>query len=71
MARRTKAEALETREQIIDAAERVFHKKGVSRSSLSDIAEEAGVTRGAIYWHFKNKHDIFVAMTERHRLPLL
>ena len=45
MARRTKAEALETREQIIDAAERVFHKKGVSRSSLSDIAEEAGVTQ--------------------------
>lgn len=70
MARRTKAEALETREQIIDAAERVFHEKGVSRSSLSDIAEEAGVTRGAIYWHFKNKHDVFVAMTERHRLPM-
>lgn len=70
MPRRTKAEALETREQIIDAAEYVFHEKGVSRTSLNDIAKRAGVTRGAIYWHFKNKHDVFVAMLERQRLPM-
>ena len=70
MARRTKAEALETRHHILDAAERVFHGKGVSRTSLNDIAREAGVTRGAIYWHFKNKHDVFTAMWERHRLPM-
>ncbi|MCC4309619.1 TetR family transcriptional regulator [Alcanivorax marinus] len=69
MARRTKAEALETRTQILDAAERVFHLKGVARTSLNDIAQEAGVTRGAIYWHFKNKHDVFEAMLDRHRLP--
>src|SRR5690606_10590111 len=62
MARRTKAEAMETREQILDAAELVFHRKGVSCTSLNDIAAEAGVTRGAIYWHFKNKHDVFIAM---------
>lgn len=70
MARRTKAEALETREQIIDAAECVFHEKGVSRTSLNDIAQQAGVTRGAIYWHFKNKHDVFIAMMNRLRLPM-
>ncbi|ASK33586.1 TetR family transcriptional regulator [Alloalcanivorax mobilis] len=70
MVRRTKAEAQETRERIIDAAERVFHDKGVSRTSLNDIAKEAGVTRGAIYWHFKNKHDVFAAMFERQRLPM-
>ncbi|HCE41591.1 TetR family transcriptional regulator [Alcanivorax sp. ST75FaO-1] len=69
MARRTKAEAQETREHIIDAAALVFHRKGVSRSSLNDIAQQAGVTRGAIYWHFKNKQDVFAAMLERHRLP--
>ncbi|GAA5120158.1 TetR family transcriptional regulator [Alloalcanivorax gelatiniphagus] len=69
MARRTKAEALETRAQIIDAAEHVFHRKGVARTSLNDIAQEAGVSRGAIYWHFKNKHDVFEAMLSRHRLP--
>lgn len=68
--RRTKAEAQETREQILDAAERVFHEKGVSRTSLNDIAGAAGFTRGAIYWHFKNKHDVFAAMLERKRLPL-
>ena len=69
MVRRTKAEALETRARIIDAAERVFLHKGVLSASLNDIATEAGVTRGAIYWHFKNKHDVFMAMVERGRLP--
>ena len=69
MVRRTKAEALQTRAQILDAAEQVFHRKGVLSASLKDIASEAGVTRGAIYWHFKNKHDVFMAMVDRSRLP--
>ncbi|MEQ5835986.1 TetR family transcriptional regulator [Marinobacter sp. NFXS9] len=70
MARRTKEDAQKTRERLIDAAETVFYEKGVSRTSLNDIAAEAGVTRGAIYWHFKNKHDVFEAMMERQELPL-
>lgn len=70
MVRRTKEEALETRNLLLDAAERVFHEKGVSRTSLSDIAEAAGLTRGAIYWHFKNKADLFDAMMDRVTLPL-
>jgi TetR/AcrR family transcriptional regulator, acrAB operon repressor len=70
MARRTKEEALETRNRILDTAERVFLKRGVSRTSLDDIAEAAGVTRGAIYWHFKNKADLFEAMMERVSLPM-
>jgi TetR/AcrR family acrAB operon transcriptional repressor len=70
MARSTKDDALETRERIIDAAEDVFHDKGVSRTSLADVAQAAGVTRGAIYWHFKNKSDLFSAMCERFRLPM-
>ncbi|MDP1673909.1 MAG: TetR family transcriptional regulator, partial [Burkholderiales bacterium] len=57
MARRTKDEAVETRNQILDAAEKVFSARGVSRTSLADIAEAASVTRGAIYWHFKDKAD--------------
>ncbi|MEY1662269.1 TetR family transcriptional regulator [Isoalcanivorax beigongshangi] len=68
MARRTKAEAQETREQILDAAEQVFHRLGVSATALNDIAQQAGVTRGAIYWHFKNKYDVFIAMVERHHM---
>lgn len=70
MARRTKEEALETRNRILDAAEAVFHARGVARPSLADIAEAAGVTRGAIYWHFKNKSDVFAAMCDRVHLPV-
>ncbi|PZP86114.1 MAG: TetR family transcriptional regulator, partial [Ectopseudomonas oleovorans] len=70
MARRTKEEAQATRVQILDAAERVFHAQGVSRASLAEVAKEAGVSRGAIYWHFENKIDLFQAMLERLRLPL-
>jgi TetR/AcrR family transcriptional regulator, acrAB operon repressor len=70
MVRRTKEEAAETRNSILDAAERVFFEKGVSRTTLADIALEAGVTRGAIYWHFANKGDLFTAMFDRSLLPL-
>jgi TetR/AcrR family acrAB operon transcriptional repressor len=70
MARCTKEEALETRTRILDAAEDVFHAHGVGRTSLADVAHAANVSRGAIYWHFKNKSDLFDAMCERVRLPM-
>jgi len=70
VARKTKEDALETRNQLLDAAERVFFEKGLSQTSLMDIAEAAGLSRGAIYWHFKNKNDLFEAMADRIRLPL-
>ena len=70
MARRTKAEALQTRHKLLDAAETVFLRQGVSRTSLAEIAAEAGATRGAIYWHFKDKTDLFQAMMERVIWPL-
>ena len=70
MARRTKQDAQATREALLDAAERVFEQRGVSRTSLNHIAEAAGVTRGAVYWHFKDKADLFNAMMERVTLPL-
>ena len=70
MARRTKEEALATRHALLDAAERVFGRRGVARTSLAEIAEEAGVTRGAVYWHFKDKADLFTAMMDRVVLPL-
>ncbi|AJC65523.1 MULTISPECIES: multidrug efflux transporter transcriptional repressor AcrR [Dickeya] len=59
MARKTKQQAHETKLQIMDAAMRLFSEYGVSSTSLSDIATAAGVTRGAIYWHFKNKAELF------------
>jgi TetR/AcrR family transcriptional regulator, acrAB operon repressor len=48
----------------------VFQAQGVSGTSLADIAEAAGTTRGAIYWHFKDKADLYNAMIERVSLPL-
>jgi TetR/AcrR family acrAB operon transcriptional repressor len=70
VARSTKEEALATRHRLLDAAETLFQARGVSRTSLQDIATEAGATRGAIYWHFKDKADLFNAMMERVTLPL-
>lgn len=58
MARKTKQQAEETRQEILDAAIKTFSERGVSATSLADIAKAAGVTRGAIYWHFKNKVDL-------------
>ena len=68
--RRTKEDALLTREQLLDAAELVFSDKGVSRTSLQDIAQAAGMTRGAIYWHFKDKAALFNAMMDRSTSPI-
>ena len=59
MARKTKQQARETRQLILDVALRLFSQQGVSSTSLATIARAAGVTRGAIYWHFKNKSDLF------------
>ncbi len=70
MARRTKEEAQETRSRILDTAEEVFREHGVASTSLGDIADAAGVTRGAIYWHFRNKADLFTAMLDRVALPM-
>ena len=70
MVRRTKEDAEATRNSLLDAAEQVFHEKGVSRATLADIAQVAGATRGAIYWHFRDKADLFGAMMDRVTLPL-
>ncbi|MDE2604758.1 MAG: TetR family transcriptional regulator [Burkholderiales bacterium] len=70
MARRSKEDALATRNALLDAAERVFLAKGVAGTSLNDIAQAAGTTRGAIYWHFEDKADLFNAMMDRVAMPL-
>ncbi len=64
MARKTKEEAEKTRQSILDAALKIFNQKGFVRSTLTDIAKEAGITRGAIYWHFKDKADLFEALSD-------
>ena len=69
MVRKTKAQAEVTRNAILDAAERLFEVQGLSRTSLQDIASAAGVTRGAIYWHFRDKRELFDSLMERALLP--
>ncbi|MEO8486130.1 MAG: TetR family transcriptional regulator [Betaproteobacteria bacterium] len=71
MARRTREDAAATREQLLDAAERVFRDRGVTRASLAEVAADAGLTRGAVYWHFRDKADLFAAMCERATSPIV
>ncbi|MEB0075562.1 TetR family transcriptional regulator [Pseudomonas sp. CCI3.2] len=70
MVRRTKEEAQETRSHILEAAEKAFYARGVARTTLADVATLAGVTRGAIYWHFSNKADLVQAMLDSLHEPL-
>jgi TetR/AcrR family transcriptional regulator, acrAB operon repressor len=70
MVKKTRQEALATREALLAAALQVFRERGVARTRLSDVAERAGVTRGAIYWHFKDKAELFQAVCERGTMPV-
>jgi len=71
MVRKTKVEAEKTRKDIIESARTVFHQCGVSRSTLEKIAKAAGVMRGAVYWHFRDKAELFFAMREDVFAPMV
>jgi len=62
--KRTAEDSLKTRCEIIEAAQEVFLRKGFARSTLEDVASEAGVTRGAVYHHFDSKAEILNALCE-------
>lgn len=62
--RRTKEEAEQTRQAVLQAALTNFSTRGYSATTLDHIAQTAGVTRGAIYWHFKNKKDLFAQLMQ-------
>ena len=70
MVRRTKEDAMETRSKLLDAAEALFSEKGVTQTSMMQVAEKAGVTRGAIYHHFENKMDLIESLMGRVKLPI-
>ncbi|MFQ6404012.1 TetR family transcriptional regulator [Methylophilus sp. 'Pure River'] len=65
MARKTKEDAQKTRDQILDAAEHVFYRKGFTLTTMADIAEAAELSRGAVYGHYKGKLEVATAMAER------
>lgn len=70
MARKTKEEAEKTRQALLASAFKVFSTKGYAKTTLQDIAEDSGVTRGAVYWHFKNKIDLFEKLLDYAFLPV-
>lgn len=56
--RKTKEDAAVTKEIILDAALQIFNEKGFSQTSVEDIVRRMDLTRGAFYWHFKDKSDL-------------
>ncbi len=68
--RRTKEEAEKTRLKVIEAALTLFSRNGYSNTTLAMIAKEAGYSRGPIYWHFKNKDDLYQAVLAYSQEPL-
>lgn len=68
--RRTKEDAAKTRQSVIDAALRLFSTRGYSGTTFRAIAEEAGCSRGPIYWHFANKQELFEEILAYSQRPL-
>lgn len=55
----------ETVRKILDTAERLFTEKGYDHTSLQDIIDQTGLSKGAIYHHFASKEDIFCSVCDR------
>jgi AcrR family transcriptional regulator len=70
MALSRKEQSVVTREAVLDSAEHLFSKNGVSKTTLEQIAQYASVSRGAIYFHFRNKSEVFSAMLDRAWTPV-
>lgn len=62
MARRTKEEAEQTRNEILRSALDIFCEKGYSHTTFDEIAKSINLTKGAVYWHFRNKPDLIAAL---------
>lgn len=64
MARKTKEEAMETRDRLMESALEVMSEKPFSKVSMAEIAERIGLSKGAVYWHFKNKFDLLINLVD-------
>lgn len=65
VARKTREDSEKTRQSIMDAAETVFLAKGLAMATMADIADTAGISRGAVYGHYKNKQEVALALCSR------
>jgi AcrR family transcriptional regulator len=66
-----RAPAEQRREEILRAAEACFNERGYHETTIDDIAARAGLSKGAIYWHFPGKRELFLALFDRYRGMLL
>jgi AcrR family transcriptional regulator len=62
--RAARAEGRDGREELLAAATKVFARRGFQQASVDEIAAEAGFSKGAVYWHFANKDELFFALLE-------
>jgi len=67
---RIREESERTRDQLLAAGERLFLEKGIAAVSLEEIGQAAGFSRGAVHWHFHNKHGLLLALLDRVGFPL-
>ena len=65
MARRTKEEAEQTKEAILASALDLFYEKGFARTTFDEIAKRINLTKGAVYWHFRNKADLLAELMKQ------
>lgn len=65
MARKTKEDTEQTRQAILDSALQTFYEKGFSRTTFDEIAKRINLTKGAVYWHFRNKTDLISALIKQ------
>jgi AcrR family transcriptional regulator len=60
------ARKAQTRERLLQAAARVYARRGFSGATLDEVAAEAGFTKGAVYSHFGSKENLLLALMEEH-----
>ena len=60
--RRTKEDAEQTRQAILESAMDIYYEKGYSKTTFDEIAKRINLTKGAVYWYFRNKPDIVAAL---------
>lgn len=64
MARKTKAEAERTKQRLLQSALDVMSERSYSSVSMTEIANRIGYSKGAVYWHFRNKHDLLIKLVD-------
>lgn len=69
MVRRTQQQAQATRQRILESAAQLFAERGWAHSAMQEVAHRAGVTRGAVYWHFRDQSDLLEALLDETQLP--